>query len=254
MNKVKYNVVIIDDEDLCINNLCKSFQQYQQFEIVGTEKNPEIGKKLIVNIRPDLLFIDVEMPSMSGLDLIRNIKENVNWNMQVVFYTAYDKYLLEALRVSAFDYLLKPYKEEELQIVLTRFIDSAENSTKEKSFNEQVSNLYSKKDDHFLITTIRGYQMIDIKDVGYFEYNPLKRLWSIVLCEKAISMKRGTTSTDLLRLSDSFIQVNQHQIININYLNTIEGKICNLLAPFNEKGLSLSRKYQQDVEDRFFML
>lgn len=254
MKKEKYSVVIIDDENLCINNLCKSLQQREQFEVIGTERKPEIGKKLIMNVHPDLLFIDVEMPGMSGLDLVRSIKDEVDWDMQVVFYTAFDKYLLEALRTSAFDYLLKPYKEEELQTVLDRFIEYTTSQDKKESFDEQVSKLYSTKNIRFLVTTVRGYQMIAIEEVGYFEYNALKRLWRVVLRNKSINIKRGTTSADLLKLSDNFIQVNQHQIINTNFLDTIENKKCILLPPFEGKEFIISRKYQQQVEDHFFML
>lgn len=254
MKKEKYNVVIIDDEDLCINNLCNSLEKDERFEVVATEKKPEIGKKMIMNVHPDLLFVDIEMPTMSGLDLVRSIKEEVSWEMQVVFYTAFDKYLLEALRESAFDYLLKPYQEEELKTVLKRFINHTENTAQKGTFDEQVSNLYSTKKSGFLITTVRGYQMIKTEDVGYFEYNTLKRLWHIVLRDKMVNIKRGTTSADLIHLSENFIQVNQHQIINTNYLDTIENKKCKLVAPFDEKEFLISRKYQQDVEDHFFML
>lgn len=255
MKKEKYNVVIIDDEDLCINSLCNSLEENERFEVVATEKRAEIGKKLIMTVHPDLLFVDIEMPTMSGLDLVRSIKEEVNWEMQVVFYTAFDKYLLEALRESAFDYLLKPYQEEELNTVLKRFINHSEsNNAQKESFDEQVSNLYSTRNARFLVTTVRGYQMINTEDVGYFEYNTLKRLWHIVLRDKTVNIKRGTTSADLIHLSDNLIQVNQHQIINTNYLDTIENKKCKLLSPFDEKEFMISRKYQQDVEDHFFML
>lgn len=254
MKEERYRVVIIDDEDLCINNLCTSIQNRKDFEIVGTERKPEIGRKMILNIRPDLLFVDVEMPGLSGLDLVRSMQKEVDWNMQVVFYTAYDKYLLEALRTSAFDYLLKPYQEEELQTVLDRFIDYTKQKNKRASFDEQVNAIYATKNNHFLITTIRGYQMIDIEDVGYFEYQTIKRLWYIALRDKTVNIKRGTTSGDLIHLSDNFVQVNQHQIINASFLDTIENKKCLLLPPFEKHEFIISRKYQKGVEDHFFLL
>lgn len=254
MKKEKYSVVIIDDEELCINNVCKSLRGMNKFEIVGTERKPEIGKNLILKTHPDLLFIDVEMPHITGLQLVQSIKDKVDWNMQVVFYTAYDKYLLEALRTSAFDYLLKPYKEEEFQTVMNRFLEYTQNEHNGNSFKAQVSDLYSHKDVRFLITTIRGYQMIDIKDVGYFEYNAIKRLWYIALQDKLVNIKRGVTSNDILQLSNNFVQVNQHQIINAEYLDTIESKKCLLSPPFENKPFLISRKYQENVEDHFYMI
>lgn len=254
MKKDKYSIIIIDDEALCINNLCQSLKELEKFEIIGIEQKPEVGEKLILKKRPDLLFIDVEMPHITGIQLVQSIKDKVDWNMQVVFYTAYDKYLLEALRTSAFDYLLKPYKEEDFKTVINRFLEYVENKDNTSSFKAQVSDLYSHKDVRFLITTIRGYQMINIKDVGYFEYNPIKRLWYIALKGKLVNIKRGITSNDILQLSNNFVQVNQHQIINAEYLDTIEGKKCLLSAPFENKPFVISRKYQENVEDHFFMI
>ena len=61
------------------------------------------------NPHPDLLFLDVELPDTLGLNLLSEIREDILWDMKVVFYTSYDKYLLQALRESAFDFLLKPF-------------------------------------------------------------------------------------------------------------------------------------------------
>lgn len=60
---------------------------------------------------------------MTGLDLLREMRDCVAWNMRVVFYTAYDKYMIQAIREAAFDYLLKPFGEQELKDILTRFVE-----------------------------------------------------------------------------------------------------------------------------------
>ena len=68
------------------------------------------GKKLIAKVQPDLLFLDVELPDMTGMELLQEIRDSVSWNMRIVFYTAYDKYMIQAIREAAFDYLLKPFR------------------------------------------------------------------------------------------------------------------------------------------------
>lgn len=117
----KYKVVIVDDERTAIDALRRELGAYQEFEIKGTASNGAKGKKMIMELRPDLLFLDVELPDVLGLNLLSEIRDEVLWDMKVVFYTSYDKYLLQALRESAFDFLLKPFETEDLKIVIERY-------------------------------------------------------------------------------------------------------------------------------------
>ena len=104
----KYKVVIVDDDDVALENLSFELWKDARFSLEGTARNGRKGKKLIMKVQPDLLFLDVEMPDMTGLELLQEIRDYVSWNMRVVFYTAYDKYMIQAIREAAFDYLMKP--------------------------------------------------------------------------------------------------------------------------------------------------
>jgi two-component system LytT family response regulator len=253
-SKERYQVVIIDDEKTGIQNLEEALKDIGKLEISGTTQRPNEGRELIMECKPDLLFLDVEMPGMSGLELIRDMKDMINWKMQVVFYTAYNKYLLEALRESAFDYLLKPFEISELMVVVNRFLDYMQ-SEHSSTFKEHADALYAQNNDHFLITTIKGFRKIKLSDVGYFDYDTLKRLWSIVTKEERIKLKRGVVAQDILKLSPAFVQINQSQIININHLSSIEDHHCVLFAPFDKQNpLSLSRKFADEVEKKFIVL
>lgn len=119
MEKI-YRTVIIDDEESAIDNLCFELQRYTYISIEGKARNGVLGMKLIEKIRPDLVFLDVELPDMRGMDMVAKLKGYVSWNMSVIFYTAHDKYVIDALRAKAFDFLLKPVDSDELQTVLTR--------------------------------------------------------------------------------------------------------------------------------------
>ena len=109
----KYKVVIVDDDEVSLENLSFELRKDARFSLEGTARNGRKGKKLITKVQPDLLFLDVEMPDMTGLDLLQEMRDNVAWNMRVVFYTAYDKYMIQAIREAAFDYLLKPFEEQD---------------------------------------------------------------------------------------------------------------------------------------------
>nr|WP_321376759.1 response regulator [uncultured Bacteroides sp.] len=254
MNK-QYNVVIIDDEEIGISNLSRSLSDFSEILIAGTTQSAQTGKDLILEKRPDLLFLDVEMPETSGLELLHEIKNLINWQMQVVFYTAYEKYMLEALRESAFDYLLKPYEQNEFQTVMNRFFDSADKEDKLSSFIDSLSQLIPENRT-FLIATITGYITLRQEQIGYFEYAKENKHWYITLQNgKHIQLKRNTKAEDIIKLSKSFAQINQQQIINIDYLAMIEGKRCVLYPPYEEKAdLIISRSFLKSVQDKFNLI
>ena len=81
----KYKVVIVDDDEVSLENLSFELRKDARFSLEGTARNGRKGKKLITKVQPDLLFLDVEMPDMTGLDLLQEMRDNVAWNMRVVF-------------------------------------------------------------------------------------------------------------------------------------------------------------------------
>lgn len=247
-----YNIAIIDDEAICISNLCKSLAMYSNVNIVGTAQTVSIGRKLIIEKKPDLLFLDVEMPETSGLELLHEIRNQVNWQMKVIFYTAYEKYILNALRESAFDYLLKPYEQDNFLVVMDRFFESSKQVDNLFSFIDSLSQLIPENKT-FLVATITGYLTLKPEQIGCFEYVKDCKHWYVTLQNnKHIQLRRNTTAGDILRLSKSFAQINQQQIININYLAMIEGKRCVLCPPFdNESDLIISRNFFKSLQDQF---
>ena len=119
MNKI-YRTVIIDDEESAIDNLCLALKPYGQIVVEGVAHNGAAGLKLIEKVRPDLVFQDVELPDMLGMELVTRARKKLGVNMEVVFYTAYNKYMIDAFRSYAFDFLLKPVDSQELELVIRR--------------------------------------------------------------------------------------------------------------------------------------
>jgi len=252
MKNKKYKVAIIDDESVCIENLHRSIADYPELSLVGSVQSPSVGKELILNQRPDLLFLDVEMPVQTGIELLNEIRDQVNWSMQVIFYTAYEKYLLEALRASAFDYLLKPYQHTDFNDVINRFLTHLTIEKSKNTFRESLIQLFPS-DYPFMVPTSTGYKMMRNEHIGYFEYQKEKKQWTIIstdLCR--LNMKCDTVTDDLLKHSVKYIQISERHIINIDYLSSIVGKDCHLFPPFNrELLLHISRNYMKPLLDKF---
>ena len=117
MNNKVMSAVIIDDEPGAIRALEADLLAYDDIVVADTQTSVGKARRSIMRHQPDIIFVDVEMPGTSGIELMKEMRPLMGSNMHVVFYTAYDKYLIDALRASAFDYLLKPYTTEELRAI-----------------------------------------------------------------------------------------------------------------------------------------
>lgn len=251
-----YKVIIIDDEKAAIETLRRDLEVQADLEIKGTAGNGAKGKKLIMDIHPDLLFLDIELPDIQGIRLLSEIREQVLWDMKVVFYTAYDKYLLQALRKSAFDYLLKPYDIEELNLIIERYRKTMASSAQPlPSFASAVGTLMPGR-DLFMISTVTGFRFLRLEEIGYFEYLKDKRLWQVELFNQTkLCLKKNTTAGDIIGYSDAFVQISQSAIININYLAMIKSKQCLLYPPFSDKeDLIISRGFLKELQERFCII
>lgn len=116
----KIKVVIVDDEPQSIHKLQDDLATLVDFEVIATSSSAVSAKNLVMSMQPDVLFLDVEMPGQTGLEVLQSLREEMPMELIVVFYSAFDKYMIEALRASAFDFLLKPYQQEELELIVGR--------------------------------------------------------------------------------------------------------------------------------------
>ena len=231
----KYKVVIVDDERTAIDALRRELEPYREFEVKGIAGNGAKGKKMIMELHPDLLFLDVELPDTLGLNLLSEIREDILWDMKVVFYTSYDKYLLQALRESAFDFLLKPFEAEDLKVIMDRYRKAMSSTSLPllPSFASSISALMPQQ-GMFMISTVTGFKLLRLEDIGFFEY---------------------TKAEDIISYSQAFVQISQSAIVNVNYLAMIDGKCCQLYPPFHDKNdLIISRSYLKELQERFFVL
>jgi two-component system LytT family response regulator len=110
--------ILVDDEEISLKNLSILLNTHcSEVKIINTASNALEAVKYILNQKPDLLFLDVQMPGYNGFDVLEHIKET---SVTVIFTTAHKDYAINALRKGAFDYLLKPIDEEELKACVNR--------------------------------------------------------------------------------------------------------------------------------------
>lgn len=225
--------IIVDDEKLAIDALTDRLKAFTDIEIVGTATKAQAGLKMIGELKPDVLFLDVEMPEMSGLDFLEQM-DYTDSDCDVVMCTAYDDYMLPSFRSNAFDFLLKPVEPKELEIVIQRLLVNREKKRKTTVTGDSVRK---QDEENFLFyTNAIDFRLVRIKDIGIFQYNHELRSWEVIVAgrKEPIKLKRSITNDQILELDRNFGQVNQKYIINIRYLLEVKDNFCRFYPPFDE--------------------
>ena len=116
----KIRTIIIDDHPACIDELQAMLESYPSIYVGASYTRPTEFAARLEHEKPDLLFLDIEMPGMSGLELAGRVIQ-FSKDCRIIFVTAYDRYAIEAIKKSAYDYLLKPVDPDELEETLQRY-------------------------------------------------------------------------------------------------------------------------------------
>lgn len=262
-------IIIIDDTPSAVRGLTKKLAEYPDTTVVGTANNGADGLKLLKKNDADVLFLDVEMPDMSGISFLSKMKKDASNRPLTVIYTAYNTYALPALRNKAFDFLLKPIDDKEMDGVMKRLDEELESiaaraETKElpatsgredQSESARVASVLRKKDDKLLLyTNTVDFRLIDIKDICGFQYNHDLRVWEVIAagCKTPVRLKRCANKDILMALDERFVQVNQKYIINIRYLMEVRDNQCLFFPPFDDiTYIKIGRMYRRKLIKRF---
>ena len=278
----KIKVVIVDDEPQSILKLEDDLAALDDFEVIATSSSAMSAKTLVMSMQPDVLFIDVEMPGQTGFEVLQSLRDEMPMNLIVVFYSAFNKYMIDALRASAFDFLLKPYQQEELELVVGRIRqkmeggDGLSSSSSSSSLGSSFSSSSSSSESHqnpqdliglngllgtsgkrLAIQTISGLLMVKPDEVFCCTFDEDTRLWHLKLANGQIhKLKKQTTAKSVLSLSPSLAQVRQDCIINLDYLISIENYTlrCIFSPPFDQENITVSRRCYKAVKEKLEIL
>ena len=243
-------VVIIDDDKPSVDVLAEALKGFAHVEVVDVAYNGMDGAAAVFAHKPQLLFLDIELPDANGMDFLAGIRQKVAWEMRVVFYTSYERYLLQALRMQAFDFLLKPYQYEELAALIERAREKIRTGTHEP---EQPMHWTATSNDRkFAMQTITGLLILRKSDILYFQYAAQSRSWQMMLTDGSIHRLRlSIKGHEILNISPSFIQISQDIILNGDYLIYIENKTfrCVLSPPHSHIDIKASKRYYSKIKE-----
>ncbi len=207
--------IIVDDEKKCIVLLEKLLEQMQeQVKIVGTFTNPEDAVMYIKQHEPDLVFLDIEMPKLNGFEVVEATREI---GYDVVFTTAFNQYAINAIRVSALDYLLKPINKLELFNAVNKLITKKKNEQRQQQFDFLFNSLKSTNqlNNKITIATTEGVVFIEVADILYCEANGSYTTLYLRNNDKLLSSKTLKDFEEMLE-QHPFFRIHHSYLISLN--------------------------------------
>lgn len=204
--------LIIDDERLARKELTNLLQEYQEIEIVGEAVNAEDAEEKIKELKPDLLFLDIQMPGKTGFELLQTLESVPD----VIFTTAYDEYALKAFDFNALDYLLKPIEPDRLKESITKLLKRAQ---KDELVEEKEDKKLGPQDRVFVKDGDKCW-FVKLENIRLFESdgNYIK-----IYFDNFKPMIHKSLNALDERLDDrSFFRASRKHIINLTWVESIE--------------------------------
>ena len=213
-------VVLVDDEVQSCKSLAIKLKDIaEDIEIVGSFNYPDKAIPGIRKLKPAVVFLDIEMPGMNGFQLLEKMEE---FDFEVIFVTAYDEYTLNALRISALDYLLKPVDTEDLKNALSRLrkkISMRENSSQTKEQLELLGD--TLKEQHapkrLALATLQGIVFLKINEIIRVEALSNYSTFYLINKQKIMVSKTLKEFEPILTMQN-FFRVNRSCIVNTDYI------------------------------------
>ncbi len=213
----KHRAILIDDEQNCTEILVLQLEKYcQDIEIISVANDPRIGIEEIQKHRPDVVFLDIEMPELTGFDVLEKTQE---LGFEVIFTTAHQDYAIRAIRFSALDYLMKPVESEELIRAVRRLKDKKD----KQQLKMQLDLLFAQMSkpnqvlERIALATSEGMEVVDVKEILYCEaqsnYTTLH-----FLNRKKLMVSKTLKQIESLLADHLFFRVHQSYLVNLHYV------------------------------------
>ncbi|MBX2944790.1 MAG: response regulator transcription factor [Cyclobacteriaceae bacterium] len=210
--------LIIDDEQLARELLREYIEQMPNISIVGEASKGKDAVDLIDQLKPDLIFLDVQMPGMTGFDVL----DEITHDPHVIFTTAYDQYAIRAFEKNAVDYLLKPIDQERFQLAIKRAVERMkleQNNVGELLRNIKTENKTSY-DSHIFVQKSEKLINLPVEEIMFLEASGDYTI--LTTKNDQFVSSSGIGKLEEILNPETFIRVHRSTIININFLKEIE--------------------------------
>ena len=251
-SKKNHTAIIIDDERDAVVVLQKLLEMYcPDVEVIATATSSIEGLKKIKELRPSILFLDIEMPQMNGFQLLSQI-DNINFHL--IFTTAYDQFAVKAFKVNAQDYLLKPIDPEELKIAIRRL------SLKEVTIPQQIQQLADLLENRgtgnlpakITLPYSRGLKFITIADIIFCESESNYTVLHIVN-EPNFTVSKTLGEIEEMLPALMFLRVHRGFLVNAGKIKELIKSDGGYLVMDNNAEIPVSRNKKDELNERMKM-
>ena len=208
--------ILVDDELSSLQNLQSKLVEFcPDVEVVATAQKPEDAILFIRQHKPDVIFLDIEMPRMNGFRMLDELGE---LDFEIIFTTAYNHYAVDAIRISAFDYLMKPVAIKELQNALERLARYRQTHTRDKlDVLRQSLSPNKSQEEKIAIPTNEGLEFIPIKNILHIESSSNYSRIFLTDGKNILVTKLLKDFEDILE-PYNFFRVHNSHLINLAYI------------------------------------
>ena len=230
MQKIK--CLLLDDEPIAIRIIERHLENFPEMEVVGRFNSAPPAMSFLRNNEVDLIFSDIEMPQINGLQFLKSLKNAP----ALIFTTAYRNYAVEAFDLDVIDYLMKPISLERMARAINRYHDR-QNAIVKNDSNAPVEEVINLKVDKKIVR-------LALDKINYFESFGD---YAICRCEAGRYITRETMA-HLMELlpGDQFIRIHRQFIVPIAKIESISGNTVSL----SNKDLPVGRSYRNDLKER----
>ena len=217
--KKTYTVLVIDDERLARLRIKKLIAKFSELlTIIGEAENGYEAEKLIIDLQPDIIFLDIEMPGLTGFELLKRLKVIP----MVIFCTAFEDYSLKAFETNSIDYLIKPVKEARLQQTVLKIKQLNTHFSKENLF--KAINTITETKEKKIITSITVKKadkiiFVKIEDISHFEAT---EKYVTLYTNKGSELIKQSLNQLEEKLPNNFLRVHRGYLINTDYVKEFQ--------------------------------
>ncbi len=247
---IKYRTLIADDEEHARERLRMLLDEYREkIIIIGEAKDGTECREMIDSLKPDLVFLDIQMPGLSGFEVLRDIQHTP----VIIFCTAYDEYALQAFETNSIDYLVKPVKAERLQKSIDKLDSLLRGSDREEIFrfiDYWISQVPKKEITSMTVRLGDRMIFIRIEEITYFEAE--EKYVTIHTRDGKKHISDSTLKSLEEKLRDKFIRVHRSLLVNGSRIKEIVkhsgGRYLLKLDDREETKLLTGKNYSGEVK------